>query len=126
MSAVEFANVADPLSLGANVKCIDEGGLGGGEIDLTDIKDSTGGQLQGDARTLKQEGTVRYYPAGALTLTDGATANVDGTEVVAVGQTKNGFFVTKVVPGKDNEKHSTLDVTARKHTNAPYTDLAVE
>ena len=122
---VEFANVADVLELGSNVVCIDEGGLGGAELDMTDIKNAMGGQLQGDARTKKSEGTVRAYPNGDMTITDG-TAFVEGVAVVAVGQTKGGFYVTKVTQGSDNESHKTIEVTARKHVNGTYIDQAVE
>jgi len=122
--STEFANVTDPLNLGATVVCIDEGGLGGGELDMTDIKNSTGGFKQGNARTLKDEGTVRYHPDGDMTVANG-TANVESAAVVAAGQTKNGYFITGVKPGKDNENHATLDVTARKHKNVDHVDKAV-
>ena len=122
---VEFANVVDPLGLGSNVICIDEGGLDGGELDMTDIKDATGGFLQGDARTRKSEGTVRYYPNGNLVMSAAGKATIEGTEVVKPGDTKGGFFVLKVVQGSDNEKHKTLDVTARLHINGTHTDKAV-
>jgi len=126
LGAVEFANVSDPLSLAATlVKCIDEGGLGGGEISPTDINDATGGFLQGNARVLVDEGTVRYYPHGPLTFASAATADVDGTAAVAVGDTKGGYYITSVKAGKTNDAHSTLDVTARKHINGDYVDQAV-
>ncbi len=119
---VEFANCTDPLNLGTTVICIDAGGLGGGELDMSDIKNSTGGFKQGNARALKDEGTVRYYPDGVLTMTDGATANVESAAVVAPGQTKNGYFILSVKPGRDNENHVTLDVTARLHKAVDFVD----
>lgn len=117
---VEFANVDDPLNLGTNVICIDEGGLGGAELmDLKDIKNATGGFHQGNARTKKEEGTVRYYPNGNLTMA-GGTATVESSEVVAVGQTKQGYYITKVIQSSDNENHKMIDVTARKHTAGDF------
>lgn len=121
---VEYANVSDPLNLGTTVQCIDEGGLGGGEVDLSDIKNSTGGFKQGNGRTLKDEGTVRYNPNGDMTAADG-TANVESAAVVSVGQTKQGYYVMSVKPGSDNENHKTLDVTVRKHKNGNFVDRAV-
>ena len=124
-ASVEFANVTDPLNLGTLVTCIDEGGLGGAQLDLADIKNATGGQLQGNARVVKDEGTPRYYPNGALTMS-GGTAFVDGTAVVAVGQTKNSYFVFGIKPAKDNEKHAMFDVSARKHINGDWEYKAIE
>ncbi|MBT4815304.1 MAG: hypothetical protein HON70_06375 [Lentisphaerae bacterium] len=120
----EFANVDDPLDLGTEVQCIDEGGLGGGELDMSDLKNSTGGFKQGNARAMKDEGTVRYNPNGDMTVS-GGTATIESAAVVAVGETKQGYFILSVKHGSDNENHKTLDVTCRKHVNVDKVDQAV-
>ena len=120
----EFANVDDPLDLGTEVQCIDEGGLGGGELDMSDLKNSTGGFKQGNARAMKDEGTVRYNPNGDMTVS-GGTATIESAAVVAVGETKQGYFILSVKHGSDNENHKTLDVPCRKHVNVDKVDQAV-
>jgi len=128
MADVPFATVTDPLSLDTNlVQCIDEGGLAYGELSMQDLPNSSGGQLQGDARTLLLQGTVRYNPKGALTTADSdGGATVATTALVKPGDTKNGYYILAVKPTRDNTSHSAIDVTARKHVNGTYTDGAVE
>lgn len=125
MGNVPYASVSDPLSLGASlVQCIDEGGLGGGELQMVDLDNATGGFRQGNARKMVDQGTVRYNPLGTLACA-GGTATIASTAAVAVGDTKGGYFVISVKPAKTNSGHDALDVSVRKHKNVDLVDTAV-
>jgi len=114
MGNIPFATVTDPLALAATLlQCIDAGGLGGVEPATEgEVPDSSGFPKQWDVRGLKDEGTVRYNPLGAVTLASG-TANVAGTAAVWFGQTCGVYVVRSIKPAKTNQNHETLDVGVR-------------
>ena len=111
MGNIPFATVVDPLGAStALVQCIDKGGLGGVEpATEAEVPDSNGFPKQWDVRGVKDEGTVRYNPLGALTLS-GGTASVATTAVFWFGQTCGNYVVRSVKPGVTNKDHATLDV----------------
>lgn len=112
--AIPFATVTDPLSLESTlVQCIDSGGLGGGEpANEGDVANSNGFPKQWDIRGVKDDGTVRYNPLGALTAASG-TAMVATTAVAWIGQTCGSYVVRSVKTGVTNRDHATLDVGVR-------------
>jgi hypothetical protein len=111
MGNIPFATVSDPLSLAATlVQIIDAGGLGGVEPATEgEATDSNGFPKQWDVRGLKDEGTVRYNPLGALTFASG-TAMVATTAVAWFGQTCGIYVVRSLKSGRTNKDHATLDV----------------
>lgn len=114
MAAIPFASITDPLTLAATlVQCIDAGGLGGFEpATEAEATDSAGYPKQLDIRGLKDDGTVRYNPLGALTFAAG-TANVGGTAVAWFGKTCGNYIVRSLKHGTTNKDHATLDVGVR-------------
>ena len=113
VAAIPFATVTDPLSLGTLVQCLDAGGLGGAKPATEgEAQDSNGYPKQYDVKGFKDEGTVRYNPLGALTMS-GGTASVGGTPVAWVGQTCSTYIVNGLKPGQTNKDHQTLDVDVK-------------
>ena len=123
-AAHEFAKVADPFSLDADLLvCIADGELPGAELALEHALGSTGEHLEGNARTVELSGTPEYYVRGALTFsTDGCTASVGGTQVAYVGQTANGYYIYGVKKRTDQRGHSKLAVSGLKHVNGDWSE----
>jgi hypothetical protein len=123
-AAHEFANVVDPFSLDtALLVCINDGQLPGAELALEDAFGSTGEHLEGNARSVELSGQCEYYVKVALTLTDdGLTANVGGSNAVAIGDTKNGYYIYGIKPMRGQKAHSKLQVSGRKHVNGDWSD----
>jgi hypothetical protein len=111
---VIFANVADPLTLGTNYVCTDEGGKGGSELeDLKSVKDATGGFLQANSRGKIETINPKYL------LCTGATLPAAGTT------STGGYFIDAVQPGRTNDGHDTMSIKAHKRTKAAIVDTVV-
>ena len=110
MPAATYATVSDPLSLGTLYVCTDEGGAGGSDVeDMKTIKDTTGGFLQGNARSYIESISPKYNM-------------LVGATVLTAGSTQNGYFIDSCVPSSTNENHKVMDVKAHKRVNADIVD----